>query len=726
MDAFSEEIIGGCRLVHGDCLDVLRTLEANSIDAIVTDPPYGLAQTESMQSISQRIYKVLSKIGFPNFYQWYIQTLESIDLAMIAQHGSLLRREDGTIRVNTRIGMPECPVDLQGNSRSNPEIDHPDILTCCQMPNSMLSLKGDTQADQFLGDFVLKLGDMDTFGTQGDMLDSALSEAFPGGFAVPICAQYAPCFPGQDTSSMAVILGNTDIRCSHNALRQTSSAPCVMAFPRTVNSLMLRFDVRGTPVELLATYRANHLATLGTFGCPQLIRACPTTRGLSSMAKAHRIRLVLPMTDGAYRTYWFHLWTPVIEKIESIIPQSGFMGKEWDASLPNPHVWRETMRVLKPGGHLIAFGGTRTHHRLMCALEDAGFEIRDCLAWVYGSGFPKSLSVSKALDKMAGAEREVVGVIERGSVEDAKLHGRTYAAADANKNNSAIFGYGTEKLTAPATDAAKQWDGWGTALKPAMELIVVARKPLSEPAVAANVLKWGTGALNIDGCRVGMPFEGARPNYRLTSKGIKGGAFGNQDAPPPNRLDGESSGPHLGRWPANVVLSDDAEVLAMFPRADSARSNGNPNNPIHTDIPDQLMSWGGIRETHDFRDTGSAARFFYTAKVSPSERDGSTHPTMKPVSLMRWLVRLVTQPRGLVLDPFLGSGTTALACLAEGRRCLGIEREAEYIAIARQRLTEATRQGTLFAREGAAKPSNDAILREHTESEPQCDLFNLP
>src|SRR6266403_107897 len=208
------------------------------------------------------------------------------------------------------------------------------------------------------------------------------------------------------------------------------------------------------------------------------------------------------MTEFSYRTF------------DSIVcdPPYGleFMGKDWDKGVPGVAYWKEALRVLKPGGYLLAFGGTRTYHRMACAIEDAGFELRDCIMWIYGSGFPKSLNVSKMIDKAAGVKREVVGQIVRGDVETAKTSGVTMAAADANKNNKAIFGYGVEDITIPATDAAKKWDGWGTALKPAYEPIILARKPLEEKrTVARNVLRYGTGALNIDASRVPMSSEDA-------------------------------------------------------------------------------------------------------------------------------------------------------------------------------------------------------------------------
>jgi DNA modification methylase len=314
---------------------------------------------------------------------------------------------------------------------------------------------------------------------------------------------------------------------------------------------------------------------------------------------------------------------------------TGFMGKAWDGGdlAFRVELWRELLRVLRPGGYVLAFGGTRTYHRMACAIEDAGFTIRDQLAWVYGSGFPKSLNVSKAVDQQLGAKRQVVG----------RKH-VTNAAQGAGFGHGSLVGgtvaAGFIDVTEPATPQAAQWDGWGTALKPAWEPIVLAQKPLLDDNVAKNVLRWGNGALNIDGCRVGDKQTTTRRNGN--SGGIS--AFGRDE-----RV-GERLNPP-GRWPANLVHDGSDEVIAAFPA-----------------------------------DSGSAARFFYCAKASKSERDGSKHPTVKPLALMRWLVCLVTPPNGLVIDCFAGSGTTGEAALCEGVRAVLVEREAEYLADIRQRI----------------------------------------
>jgi site-specific DNA-methyltransferase (adenine-specific) len=348
-----------------------------------------------------------------------------------------------------------------------------------------------------------------------------------------------------------------------------------------------------------------------------------------------------------------------------------FMGKKWDYDVPSVEVWAECLRVLKPGGYLLAFAGTRTQHRMAVRIEDAGFEIRDMIAWVYGSGFPKSLDVSKAIDKAAGAEREVVGRSENG------IAGGTGKHAGQEK----AYGFSSEfDLTAPATEAAKQWEGWGTALKPALEPITVARKPLGEKTVAANVLAHGTGAINVDGGRVGAETWTRKGGEYSTPYGSST-TWNISKTPDINRT-------ATGRWPANLIHDGSDEVLGLFPvtGASKAAPRGGTNpNP---------MDWGNGRTDGDIvkghtDNGGSAARFFYCAKASKKDREGSTHPTMKPTALMRYLCRLVTPPEGIVLDLFMGSGSTGKAAITEGFEFIGIERDNTYFEIAKKRIEKA-------------------------------------
>jgi DNA modification methylase len=412
-----------------------------------------------------------------------------------------------------------------------------------------------------------------------------------------------------------------------------------------------------------------------------------------------------------------------------------FMGKEWDHGVPGVPFWTEALRVIKPGGHLLAFGGTRTFHRLTCAIEDAGFEIRDCLSWLYGSGFPKSLDVGKAIDRQRHDREEVLLVTRwiHAQVLGAKVRHADILGAFGFNEGSGMVGHWTATcaasqpavptldqvpklldvlgdpdvpeeiaeilidsngmrgdpgeawfrrevvgtklagiatpgdsdrhtvggsravevdITAPATEAAQTWEGWGTALKPAWEPIILARKPLVG-TVAANVLAHGTGALNVDGCRVGtetIQTNRYTPGRDMTS--FHGSQAGNDYV----------SSTHPGRWPANVLL--DPEAAAML----DEQSGEKPS------------------------------RFFYTAKTPSSERHGNDgangqaikndHPTVKPVDLMAYLVKLVTPPGGTVLDPFTGSGSTGIAALRLGVKFLGIEREPSYLKIAEARIRE--------------------------------------
>lgn len=348
----------------------------------------------------------------------------------------------------------------------------------------------------------------------------------------------------------------------------------------------------------------------------------------------------------------------------------GFMGKAWDnrGIANDPVLWAEVLRVLKPGGHVAAFGASRGYHRMACAIEDAGFEIRDSLMWIYGTGFPKSQNVSLAIDKQSGA----IGHLAK-SFNMKGGGGRS----DEFAENGRDFSVRHE----PVTDAAHQWEGWGTALKPAFEPIVLARKPLSEGTVAANVLRWGTGALNIDGCRVTFEDDDTTASGARAGQGA-GRETANNDGPAyGNKLSGVVAPPHaLGRWPANVVHDGSDEVVGAFP--DSKGAQGTVTGKEASTDERYILS--GLSGNHAPRvprgDSGSAARFFYSAKASKVDRAGSKHPTVKPVSLMQWLARLITPPGGTVLDPFAGSGTTGKAAQNEGFSIILCEREAEYVA----------------------------------------------
>lgn len=328
----------------------------------------------------------------------------------------------------------------------------------------------------------------------------------------------------------------------------------------------------------------------------------------------------------------------------------GFMGKAWDAWTPGPDMWRELYRVLKPGAHALIFAGSRTQDLMSLALRLAGFEIRDTLQWLYGSGFPKSLDVSKAIDKSAGAERE------------------RYISA-----------------TAPATDAARAWEGWGSALKPAYEPVILARKPL-DGTVAQNTLAHGCGALNIDACRVGEEGATKRSAQVPYPKDING----REDRYTWARTGHDIIKLELGRYPANILFDEAAA-------AQLDAQTGEPTSRFFYCAKASRAEREAGLDGHETktgaeltgRAEGSVGLSAYAGTRGAQPR-ANTHPTVKPIELMRYLVRLITPPGASVIDPFMGSGSTGCAAVLEGARFVGIEREAEYMNIARARIAHHT------------------------------------
>lgn len=393
----------------------------------------------------------------------------------------------------------------------------------------------------------------------------------------------------------------------------------------------------------------------------------------------------------------------------------GFMGKSWDNTgiANDKNMWAECLRVLKPGGHLLAFSGTRTYHRMAVAIEDAGFEVRDMIEWVYGSGFPKSLNIGKAVDKLQGNERE-----DLGENDNQRL----------NKPETDIYEAGIRGKEARLTKGTSEWEGWGTALKPAHEPICMARKPLSEKTVAENVLKHGTGGINIDESRVGMSQE---DKEMLDAKASTNDNGVNFDVGESKAKGTATPANNLGRFPANLIHDNSEEVRECFPETKSGWTDKDKQKSNSMFLGE--MDYTG---THYSDNSGNASRFFksivYQAKASKSERnkgledfeeievrggggrveDGydlsdpeqvglkeaarkygavkskkaNTHPTVKPIALMEYLIKMVTPKGGIVLDPFMGSGSTGVACMQNSYQFIGIELELEYMKIAEQRL----------------------------------------
>jgi len=470
------------------------------------------------------------------------------------------------------------------------------------------------------------------------------------------------------------------------------------------------------------------------------------------------------------------------ESIDALVtdPPAGisFMGKEWDSDKGSRGKWvawltdilKETIRVLKPGAHGFVWAIPRTSHWTAMALEDAGFEVRDCVYHMFGSGFPKSLDVSKAIDKQAGADREVIGLdksrlrpnrkYKSGAIGN--IGGReTDSICDRTDNGATI--------TKPATEDALKWEGWGTALKPAVECWWLVRKPLSEKTVAANVLKWRTGAINIDGCRIGTAEGDDSRRVRHNRKTIGGnGKYQGGVA--------ADTGGAQGRWPANVILTHHPECKCLGTKKVKGRTGGTGNHPgsvcgkrtnvgedvkdyadedgletvedwnCHPDCPvgildeqsGELHSGGGVKtpprcqrespggwkETRNQgpayeMDKGGASRFFYCAKASKEERgENNRHPTVKPVALMRYLCRLITPPKGTVLDSFCGSGTTGVAALAENFSFVGIDSDEESVKTSRKRL----KNGWFYLEDDESKKAGEK-LEDDVPKKGQIKLF---
>jgi DNA modification methylase len=401
------------------------------------------------------------------------------------------------------------------------------------------------------------------------------------------------------------------------------------------------------------------------------------------------------------------------------IKGKGFMGKEWDAFVPQPNFWKEIYRVLKPGGHILSFAGTRTYDWMVMAVRLAGFEIRDMIAWLYGSGFPKSMDISKAIEatllKGNSHSKSLRQVEQDGDGESYTLKGKNNGIMGEDRTYD-------RKEFEPSTEEAKQWQGWGTALKPALEPIVMARKPL-DGTVAQNVLKHGVGGINLDECRIGT-----EERTQFSGKGTNGGVYNEF---PQHNAHWETV---KGRFPANVIHDGSDEVVSLFPNV--GEGNGNPyiySGVTYDNKNTSMFNGDKPQAPSNYNDSGSASRFFYTAKASKEERNfglydfeevelrggggrvkqgydleneeekrlhlvsgkfgavkakkKNIHPTVKPIDLMRYLVRLVTPKNGICLDPYLGSGTTAIACEMEKFSWIGIELMPEYAEIAKARIS---------------------------------------
>lgn len=725
------------QVLQGDCIQVMRALKDNSVDSIVTDPPYNLSSSAKRDTDCLR--RIISEVQLPDHEQGNPELLKGGSLASPLPSCTHLGGIDGTVRVDSRVSVPECAVHFQ-----NAAIIKHEVCTCDVTPefppDAHLPSVSDTLDVEDLGDFILKLADVaDAPFCHGTC--SCFSEPSPGFIRMTVVI---PRLPGGDglRTGLGIPGGNPDVRAGDYPESESQGASQVLAGAGAVGTAVLTLDLSRGSGEIRAASGAGQGNPLFALVPAPFIRAFPGASELPSELKPGRIGIIGNAADGTFSLYipW--------HRINVSTNSRGFMGKTWDG-WESPAAFQrwcaawaaECFRVLKPGGYLLAFGGTRTYHRLACAIEDAGFDIRDSLHWIYATGMPKGLNISKAIDKAAGAKREVTGISPFASRKpNGTWTGEVYGDEPGHRQGPTV--------TAPVTEAAKQWEGWNTSLKPAHEPVVCAQKPFPG-TVAANVLEWGTGGINVDGCRVhGGPSTGGSISGS-TALG-QGSGWNKHD----NRTTEIDRSMAAGRWPPNLLLTHSAECEpagTTIVRGDSRQGGtgrrpggfGNvgadagdaePNGPLYGNaimqvwdcVPGcpvvEMDEQSGIKENgsgkvkksgkralrdnpvygvpnqtrnapDDYGDTGGASRFFpvfrYQAKAPQKERvkvDGISHPTCKPLGLMRWLVRLVTPPGGTCLDLFAGSGTTGEACLDEGFNCILIEREPDYIKLIRERL----------------------------------------
>ncbi len=663
-------------VLNGDALEILRTMPENSVDAVVTDPSYFLINKSGSGFMGKEWD------GITNLwkYLWSDDMFAGFAVRFLSQ-----------CRVGQNTGE-ESIAQMTVNRTPLKQCTSKNVT--CVAKNSITQ----TRIDAFAQVFVL---------TRQDLLD-LLNELSPSPF-------------GEVVSFLSGV--------SENVL---------FAIPITLPQNELKSFVQRNVTLLNKVAESQEFEIIFTKTETQRIRGVieETTGELSGNRYMNEMNGDAENAGSTVIAKRFSVTTlspfeklEIMERITLLL--CAYHAMRLSSSIPNiligsflRSIFREVLRVMKPGAHLLAFGGTRTYHRMVVNIEDAGFEIRDQIQWLHGSGFPKSLDVSKAIDKEAGAERQITGV--------QRLWGANASGGRGSQNGNDYqeTNPGAEKvvlITEPATDEAKRWDGWGTALKPANEPICLARKPISESTVAKNVLRWRTGALNIDGCRVDSP--GGNGVWGSSNESCQDGRTFNAS---PNGAAYRSEKHPLGRWPANVML--DEEAARMLDEQTGTLTSGlmkagqqrSQDGGYHGGFPENATG-------HDTPgDSGGASRFFYVAKASKSERNaglemvstrvtskefrpnddgtrglqsrlhGATvkgsnhHPTVKPISLMRNLVKLITPAGGVVLDPFGGTATTGIGCKLEGFDYIVIEKEKEYCEIGERRLKHWTRQEELI------------------------------
>ena len=829
------------QLFLGDCLDSLKQLDDNSVDSVVTDPPYGLSPSGGNNRTS--INDVLLDVVFPELAEFYSSFLEDGNLSI--PRGSILYLDWvlRTIGIEANITMPEGSIDFNGKvSIRDKEVEDTTKPTSI-VSDGVLVNETDIQSPQLISDFVFNLRPLG-YSSFNNHFTCSVREQGSGLFSVPVVVSpnsgFSRLFSSEFLRQCPLL--SDFIRSSHNTFDNSVSSASDTTGVTTEVVVMLTLDLPTGSCEFTPAVGTSEIDFIGEFLPLEFFATGKTTSKLPSMFKSICISGIKGITN---RTLSFYFHSAFISQVSQRY-LGGFMGKKWDYDVPSKEIWEECLRVLKPGGYLLSFSGSRTYHRVAVNIEDAGFEIRDQIMWVYAQGFPKSQNVIKSIIKNIKCQLKEnaplvvqvsapIQVKSKGDTEHIALApalilpeerkgllmetGKGVAFVEATDTSvstlmeimfsnidtswKSIWGDASKVLSKFTTSTKtnliidlKTWNslqslstqniivkdatspsglsvsvetaesslteeekklkhipiltvlgtaianpllssnGTGTALKPAHEPIVMARKPF-KGSVASNVLKWGTGGLNIDDCRV---TSGDNP---MSWSSPKGGIWKTDK----NAI-AEYEENTAGRFPANFIHDGSDEVVSQFP--DSNGSGGSTPNVKITGYGDGIGNgetnyYGGERKKHD-AGSGSAARFFYCAKANKKDRnegmpeeipvfsgrprreDGSviyrednpeewaaamqkrsrkdstalagaeeklqgmgnglmnTHPTVKPTELMAYLCRLVTRPGGVVLDPFMGSGSTGKAAVLNGYEFIGCEMSEEYLTIAKTRI----------------------------------------
>lgn len=588
------------KLYHGDCLKIMRNIKSGSIDSLITDPPYGLNPNNISKRIN-KIFRVCFNIMLPNFHKANSLRVKYSEFVGVLAESSDLSGFETLPIIKSFISMPESSIDFDCDIEiKKEEIKASDVSACFNVSDRMLVNKIDPQGNKFIGDYIFNFGDSINF-AGGDILSSNFGEFLSGSFCMPISSIKSPFFPDQsgDFPFSGDRNGIDDIVWSHNFARGDSfGSGFILAGSGAEDGLILTFDLRGGTDKVCAAITTQAGDRLGNFICPELIRTFATASSLSAKFKPCRVSFVTESANGTISNYFFHLWLPpnLIKDISNIQKSaSGFMGKKWDYNIPSVEIWQECLRVLKPGAHALIFAGSRTQHRMAVNIEDAGFILKDCLMWLYGSGFPKSTDISKQIDKTAGKERTEGAREWKGGLR----HSNKLGAGSGQENGTTtLIKYDTPAT--PATPEAELWNGWGTHLKPAYEPILLAMKP-NDGTYAQNALKHGVAGLNIDGCLIETS-EPLSVRDRSKSRRSDNNTYGasNPDILPPNPK---------GRFPANVIL--DEEAAEMLDKQSGILKSGKPGV--------RKKEWtgytGGLKKLDKesgIGDQGGASRFLKT------------------------------------------------------------------------------------------------------------------